>query len=98
MFISYGPSENGEYVHILDDIPDDDAWHQYAIFWREGPAGLKEFCLLTDRTDPVSCSWFSTKVNDNIQNGIPIDTIRLDANVSRTDLGDAVWWDELRRL
>src|SRR3989344_3066410 len=98
MFISYGPSENGEYVHILDDIPDDDAWHQYAIFLREGPAGLKEFCLLTDRTDPVSCSWFSTKVNDNIQNGIPIDTIRLDANVSRTDLGDAVWWDELRRL
>ena len=97
IFISSGLATDGESMHILDDIPDDDTWHQFAIFWREGPGELKEFCLLRDQTDPLSCSWFDTKVIDTIANGIPIDTIRLDANVGRSDLGDAVWWDELRK-
>jgi len=80
------------YLHTFANVvPSDDTWHQVYIAWRQGST-FAEVCKLLDNTNPDNCNWVPT----TFPLGTKFDGIQLSGTNFRSDLGDQVWFDELR--
>lgn len=73
-------------------IPDN-SWHEYYLAWKDDAQGNKDFCKLTDNTNPADCTWSPSGV---FSAGDEPDTVVLGSTAAgRPDLGDELWFDEL---
>ena len=82
----------GPYAYTFyDAVAHDDIWHQYYVAWRQGSSTV-EACILQDNLDKSNCAWSDT----GYMLGTQIDGVQLSASVYRSDLGDQVWFDELK--